>query len=224
MTTIPETSTDRPALRMLLVLGVTSTFLILFLLSVGIIGIVTPPKAPGVAGIWLNTWHDNWLVLLYQMNITGSGYTAELLSVYNSIDMALMYLFDLLFIALYLVIRKQTRFFAALITILPFLGVVLLIFTHTAGRSALLIGVLLYSILMLRSAYFTQFTASCGIFGSILLFFGGDIASAILPPSPMIALVILIGYLLWIFWVALTGIRLLQIRKKGIENWVIPAE
>jgi hypothetical protein len=82
---------------------------------------------------------------------------------------------------------------------------------RTAGRSGLLIGGLIYSIIMLRSDVFNKLTAWAGIIASALLFFAGDIGTALFSASYLIALSIGLGYLLWMTWFLLTSLRLLRL-------------
>jgi len=53
---------------------------------------------------------------------------------------------------------------------------------------------------MLRSNTFSKLTAYIGIVASVLLFFAGDIATAVFSSSSVIALFIAIGYMFWMVW------------------------
>ena len=99
--------------------------------------------------------------------------------------------------------------------ILPFLGIPLFLATGTMGRSNLLIGGLLFSVVMLRSKVFYKLTAYTGIAASVLLFFLGDIATTILSASYVIAAFIVVGYVLWILWFFLIAQQLFQLGRSS---------
>jgi hypothetical protein len=79
------------------------------------------------------------------------------------------------------------------------------------GRSGLLVGALIFSAIMLRDERFGKFIGSIGVAAGTLLFFTGDLGTAIFPASTIIAVLIRVGYLLWMIWLLLTGLRLLQL-------------
>jgi len=64
---------------------------------------------------------------------------------------------------------------------------------------------------MFRSSIFSKVSAWLGIAASTLLFFAGDIGTTIFSSSIIIAVLIGIGYLLWIVWFALIGLKLFQL-------------
>jgi hypothetical protein len=64
---------------------------------------------------------------------------------------------------------------------------------------------------MLRSNIFSKGSAYVGIVASVLLFFGGDLGTTIFPASKIIALLIGVGYVLWMIWFILIGQRLFQL-------------
>ena len=95
---------------------------------------------------------------------------------------------------------------------LPFIGIPIFLITATAGRSNLLIGGLIISAVMLRRNIFSKVTAYVGLMASTLLFFAGDIATAIFSSSSVIAAFIAVGYMLWIIWLLLLARKLFQNR------------
>jgi uncharacterized membrane protein YgdD (TMEM256/DUF423 family) len=69
---------------------------------------------------------------------------------------------------------------------------------------------------MLRSQRFTKGSACIGIVASGLLFFAGDIATAIFSSSSVIALSITIGYILWMIWFVLVASNLVKNDNDGV--------
>jgi hypothetical protein len=183
------------------------------LFLIGITSLMIVGAQPPASG-WDMSLRENWLVVLFKLNRSSGSGPAELLQIIHLVDLLIMALFEVLFVSLYAVLHRFSRVWTAIAASLPFLGVLLLLITRTAGRSGLLIGGLIFSIIMLRSGIFSKPCANVGIMASALLFFIGDLATALLPSSTMIALGIGIGYILWIVWFFLTGIKLFQLSSK----------
>ncbi len=157
---------------------------------------------------------NNWLIVLFKLNVRFYNAQASMLNILNILDLAIMALFCLLFLALRAALSRPHRVWSSIAAALPFFGIILFLITHTAGRSSLLIGALIFSILMLGSNVFGKVSAYLGIVASTLLFFGGDIGTTIFPSSMTIAILIGIGYMGWIVWFALIGSKLFSIGRK----------
>jgi hypothetical protein len=154
---------------------------------------------------------DNWLIVLLKLNTGFSGVTPDALDVLDALDLVIMVLFGVLFLALYAVPYRVHQVWPAIAVALPFGGIVLFLLTHAAGRSALLVGVLMFSAVMSRGHVFGKASAYVGMMAGALLFFAGDIGTTLFAPSNAIAILIGAGYLLWIAWLALVGWRLLAL-------------
>jgi hypothetical protein len=149
--------------------------------------------------------------VLFRLNVELSSVQTNLLNVLNLVDIVIMVLFGIMFLALYAALSHTSRIWSAVATSLPFLGIVIFLITHTAGRSGLLIGGLIFSIIMLGSTIFSKGSAYVGIVASVLLFFAGDIGTTIFSASKIIALFIGVGYVLWMIWFFLIGQRLFRL-------------
>jgi hypothetical protein len=64
---------------------------------------------------------------------------------------------------------------------------------------------------MLRSHIFSDVSAYVGLVASVVLFFAGDLGTAIFSSSSIIAFLISIGYVLWMTWFFLVGRRLFSL-------------
>jgi hypothetical protein len=169
-------------------------------------------RAPATGGL-LASLQGNWLVVLFRLNIATSGIQSGSLTVLNPLDLAIMILFAIMALSLYPTLGQTSRLWALVAAILPILGIPLFLATGTAGRSALLISGFILSILMLISHRFAWGAALIGIISSVLLFLGGDIATAIFHHSSAIAAVIGIAYLLWIGWLLLVALSLFRLPR-----------
>ena len=182
-----------PRWNWLFKLGSIAALILFALFVVGITGISTTSGR-------FTSFQNNWLIVLFKLNIRFNGTQTGMLNVLNILDIVIMVLFGILFLSLNAALHRTHRIWSVIATSLPFLGLVLFLITHTAGRSGLLIGGLIFSAVMLGSNSFSKITAYVGIVASALLFFAGDIGTTVFPPSYIIAILIGIGYVLWVIW------------------------
>ncbi|OHE27484.1 MAG: hypothetical protein A3K40_04780 [Syntrophobacterales bacterium RIFOXYC2_FULL_60_23] len=136
-----------------------------------------------------------------------------MLNVLNLLDIAIMAIFCTMFLALYNAFKHISKMGSLIAASLPFLGIPVFLITSTAGRSTLLIAGLIISAVMLKSKIFSKPTAYVGIVASMILFFAGDIATAIFSSSNVIAVLIGVGYVLWMAWFLIMAQRLNQLGK-----------
>jgi len=202
----------QPKWNWLCKLGGLTTGAIFVLLLIGMVGIITEALGFAVTSNWITPFYNNWLIILFKLNIRMEGITPDSLTVLNPADVLIMVLFSLLSLALFAVLGNTTKLWSAIATSLPILGILVYLITKTAGRSGLLIGGLMYSIIMLRSKDFSKVSAYVGIIASVLLFFAGDIVTAVFHSSYIIAILIGVGFILWMLWFFLTGWRLYHLR------------
>ncbi len=181
---------------------------ILFLM--GIIGLIGDLQADTISG-WIA---NNWLVKLFKLN---AGINGESIYVFNLLDILIMGLFGIMSLSLYPALRKVSKTWSIVAISQPFLGIVIFIITHSAGRSGVLSGVLTISIIMLWSNNFSKITAYIGILAGGLLL-AGDILSTF--SLFTIAIIIAVGYILIMIWYIMIALKLFQLSKIGyIENY-----
>ncbi len=93
----------------------------------------------------------------------------------------------------------------------PILGTVIYIASKSAGRNAVMGALLVGSCVMIRSRFFSRTIAYAGILASVLLLVG-DISVGIVHSSPIAALTA-IGYVLFIAWLLVIGMRLVRLGR-----------
>lgn len=206
-----DTETINPHWSWLYKAGGTAALIVFVLFLFGIIGITIAGPQPTTADSWFTPFQNNWLVMLFKLNVSFSGVQPGLLNVLNYLDVAIMALVGAMYLALYVALRRTSKTWSLVAASLPFLGIVVFLITGTAGRSGLLVGGLIISAVMLRGHTFSRVSAYAGIVASALLFFAGDLGTAIFSSSNIIALCIGIGYVLWMVWFFLIGCRLFQL-------------
>jgi len=193
--------------------GGAAALIVFILFLIGSIGILTVSPQSATTDGWFTPFQNNWLVVLFKLNAGFSGVQPGLLNVLNLLDIVIMALFGAMFLALYVALRGTSRIWSAVAASLPFLGIPVFLITSTAGRSGLLLGGLIISAVMLRSRIrvFSRASGYVGMVASALLFFAGDLGTAIFSSSIIIAILIGIGYVLWMLWFFLIGRRLFQL-------------
>ncbi len=202
--------------------GGAAALIVFILFLIGIIGIITIGPQPATTNGGFTPFQNNWLVVLFKLNVEFSGVHRDLLNALNLLDIVIMALVGAMFLALYVALRHTSRIWSAVAASLPFLGIPAFLVTSTAGRSGLLLGGLIISAVMLRSNSFSKVNAYVGMVASVLLFFAGDLGTTIFSSSIIIAILIGIGYVLWMIWFFLTGRRLLQLGRR--ESRALPQQ
>jgi hypothetical protein len=200
-------------------IGGAAALVVFVLFLIGIIGTITAGRQPTAANDWFTQLQNNWLVVLFKLNAGFSGVQPDLLRVLNLLDIVVMALFGTLFLALYVALRRTNKVWPVVAASLPFLGMAIFLITSTAGRSGLLVGGLIISAVMLRSRIrvFSTVSAYVGLVASAVLFFAGDLGTAIFSSSNIIAILIGIGYVLWMIWFGLIARRLFQLGQ-GVSH------
>ena len=205
MNQVTDAETANSRWRWLYKVGSASALVLLLLFLSGVISILN------IVNGWLTPFLDNWLVVLFKVNAGFSGAQLGLTS-FNLLDLFIMALFSVMFLALCFALRRTSKSWSLVGAAFPFMGIPVFLITGTAGRSALLIGALIMSVGTLRSKFFGKVNAYVGILASVLLFFAGDIATAVFSTSNVIAIFIGTGYVLWMVWFFQIARRLFQLR------------
>jgi len=128
-------------------LGGIAALILLALFLIGMTRIAAKGSQPALL-------QHNWLIVLFMLNIKFGGAQTDWLNILNPLDIVIMVLFGVLFLALFAILNRTSRFWSAVATSLPFLGIVVFLITHTAGRSALLIGGLIFEEFSTRSQFY----------------------------------------------------------------------
>lgn len=179
--------------------------IVFLLLLIGIIGLIGDFQPDTTIG-WIS---NNWLVKIIKLNL---GISGESIYSFNFLDLLIMVLVGITFVALYPTLRRVSRVWTIIAICEPFVGIVVFIISHSAGRSAVLSGVLTISIIMLWSNNFNKLISSLGVLAGGLLLIG-DILSVF--ALFIIAIIVDIGYLLVMIWSILIAFKFFRLSNKG---------
>lgn len=153
---------------------------------------------------------NNWLITLYKLHAGYDGYNSGLLKGFNWIDAGILAMTGITFLIFFFLLKEKGRVLAIFAIVQPFLGIILLISTQLAGRSAVMGGLLVLSIALIRSNIFGNVITFGGLAASILLL-AGDVSEGMVH-SKIIAGLIVFGYVLLIVWFFVMGLNLLRKR------------
>jgi len=127
------------------------------------------------------------------------------------LDIAVLVLVGVMIISLYPVLKRVNKIWAIVAMCLPILGLGIYILTHDIGRSGVLGAGLISAAVMLRSATFRKDADYVGLLANILLLVG-DIGTAF-TYSRTLAIIMGIGYVLFMVWCVLISWRLFQLGR-----------
>jgi len=164
----------------------------------------------GIVNIWFSLFQDNWLIKLFKLNAGFDSMNFDVLHGLNPLDIVILVLVAVMYLGLYIALRRTSKIWAVVAVVQPFLGIVLFIVTELAGRSAVMGAGIVISCVMLRSNIFRKTIAFVGILSSVLLFVG-DFGTTANTGSSIIAILIGIGYILCVIWFFLVGQRLMHL-------------
>ena len=183
---------------------------VLFLIAV--IDLIVTFLQPGTTSSWLLSFQNNWLVVIFKLHAGITGIQVGLLNILNFLDLAILAFVGMTVLGLYAALRDTSKIWSMIALAQPFLGILLFIATHNAGRSSVMGAVLVISAVMLRNGYFNKSLSYLGMLASLLLF-AGDLSAGVLPPTILMAAIFGIGYILLISWFFLIAQKLFELGR-----------
>lgn len=177
------------------------------LLLMGMISLIASVLQPDTTNGWLLLFRNNWLVKIFILHAEFSGIDADLHGL-NLLDIVILLLASMICLALSTAFRKAGKIWSIIAFALSLTAILLFIITQIAGRSTVMLAVLINSFVMLRDKTFRRLTIYTGIFAGVFLFVG-DLTVGI--HSNIITIPFGIGYVLltiWFFLIAQSLFRL----------------
>ena len=121
-----------------------------------------------------------------------------------------MVLVAIMYLGLYVVLRRTTRIGSIVAAVIPFVGIVLFIVTKLAGRSGVMGAGVVISLIRLRSNIFGKGVPFVGMLASVLLL-ADDFGTTANSPSTIVTILIGIGYVLMMTWFFMIPRRFFQL-------------
>jgi hypothetical protein len=185
--------------------GVAALITGVFLLF-GLISLIVLLFQPSITNNWLLLFQNNWLVKIFKMHAEFSGIHADLHGL-NLLDIVILLLVSTLCLSLSATFKSARKVWSLIAFALSGIAIILFLVTQLAGRSTVMLAVLINSFVMLGDKIFSKTTIYTGILASILLF-AGDLTVGI--HSNGITILFGVGYVLlttWFFLIAQTLFR-----------------
>jgi hypothetical protein len=176
------------------------------------ISLIAAYLQPGTINNWLLLFQNNWLVVLFKLNAKFDGVQFDRLYGLNPLDIAILVLVAILFLGLFVTLRRTSRIWSFVALVMPILGIIVFTATKLAGRSGVMTAVLVISLVMLKSNNFGRLTAILGILASLLLLVG-DFGTTANSHSTIVAILVGIGYVFLMTWFFLAGRSLFRLRQ-----------
>ncbi len=183
-----------------------SALLAALMFAAGAIALLMPGS-----GSLLALLRGNWLITIFRLLAGDAGITAGDLYQLKALDLALLALVAATHAGLYCALHRSHRILAAVALVQPPLGILLLVLTHSIGRSAAMGAGLVISLAMLRGGPFGRWTGWMGLASSILLL-AGDFGAGLAPFGPLAA-VTAIGYVLLTAWLCAVAWQLFRLAR-----------
>lgn len=177
------------------------------LLLIGMISLIASVLQPSSINGWLSPFQNNWLIVIFKLHAEFSGIHADLLHGVNLLDIVFLALVGFICLSLSTAFRKASKTWSLIACALSLIAIILFSVTQTAGRSTVMLAVLIISFVMLSNEFFGKGTIYAGILASVFLFIG-DLSVGI--HSNIITIFFGIGYVLLIAWFFLVAQRLLR--------------
>lgn len=167
---------------------------------------------------WYSLFQTNWLIVIFKLHYGLLNVQDHPLYGLNILDIIIMVLFSLMSLGLCFALKKTNRIWPLIAFALSLIAILLFIATQNAGRSTVMLSVMIFSFVMLRSKIFNKVTIYAGIFSGIFLFVG-DLSVGV--HSNIITILFGIGYVILTTWFLLIARKLFLLgnykKNKGSE-------
>lgn len=174
--------------------GVAALITGVFLL-IGMMSLIVSIFQPRTNNLLL-LFQSNWLVKIFILHAEFSDIHADLHGL-NLLDIVILLLVSTICFSLSTIFRNARKVWSLIAFALSVITIILFLVTQLAGRSTVMLAVLINSFVMLRDKTFSRATIYIGILASILLFVG-DLTVGI--HSNMITILFSTGYVLLTTW------------------------
>jgi FlaA1/EpsC-like NDP-sugar epimerase len=164
---------------------------------------------------WYSFLQSNWLIVILKLHTGLINIQDNPLHGLNLLDIIILALFSFLCFGLYTALKRFSKIWPLIAFILSFITIILFIATQNAGRSTVMLSVLIFSFVMLKCRIFNRLTIYTGILAAIFLFVG-DLTVGI--QSSIISLLFALGYVLLTLWFFLIARSLLYLGRLSDEN------
>ena len=151
--------------------GVVALTLGIFLL-VSAAGFILSLISSGFNNAKYSLFQSNWLIIIFKLHSGLINIQDNPLYGLHVIDLIFLVLFCLMSAGLYRALKKVNKIWPLVAFALSAITIILYIATRLAGRSTVMLSVMIYSFVMLRNKMFKNVAVYMGIFAGVFLFVG----------------------------------------------------
>jgi hypothetical protein len=191
-------------------LGGVSALIIGTLLLIGMISLIVSVLQPRTTNGWLFLLGNNWLVKIFILHAEFGDIYADLHGL-NLLDIFILLLVSVICLSVSTIFRNARKVWSLIAFALSVIAIILFLVSQIAGRSTVMLAVLIISFVILNDTTFGKVTVYIGILASVFLFVG-DLTVGV--HSNIITALFNIGYVLlitWFFLIAQSLFRLGQV-------------
>jgi hypothetical protein len=178
----------------------------MFILSA--IGLIISIIFIGIDSNWFSLLQNNWLIVIFKLHAGIINISDDPSHGIHLLDILILVLFSIMCYSLRTVLKKTNKIWSLIAFVLSVISIILFIATQIAGRSTVMLVVMIFSIIMLKNKIFDKVTISSGILAGVFLFIG-DLTVGI--HSNIITILFGIGYILLTTWFIRTARILLRL-------------
>jgi len=177
------------------------------LLLIGMISLIVSVLQPRIANGWLLLFRDNWLVKIFILHAEFGDIHADLHGL-SLLDVFILVFVSVICFSISVIFRNARKVWSLIAFALSLIAIILFLVTQNAGRSTVMLVVLMNAFVMLGDKIFSKVSIYTGILAGAFLFVG-DLTVGV--HSNIITVIFGIGYVLltiWFFLIAPTLLRL----------------
>jgi len=187
-------------------IGGLSALITGMLLLIGLISLIISVLQSGIINGWLSLFRDNWLIKIFLLHAEFNNIHADLHGL-SLLDIFILLLVSVICLSISALFRNARKVWSLIAFALSLIAIILFLVTQIAGRSTVMLVVLINSFAMLREKAFSKIFIYTGILAGVFLLVG-DLTVGV--RSNIITILFGIGYVLlttWFFLIASTLLR-----------------
>lgn len=181
------------------------------LLLLGMASLIVSLLQPDTTNSPLLLFQKNWLVKIFILHAEFSGIQADLHGL-NLLDVVILSLVSIICLSLSTAFKNAGKTWSIIALALSLVAIILFVVTQIAGRSTVMLAVLINSFVMLIGKTFNKVIIYMGILASVFLFVG-DLTVGI--HSNIITTLFGVGYPLLTIWFFLIAQSLFRLGSKS---------
>ncbi len=177
-------------------IGGASALITGMLLLIGLISFILSAAQLKIANGWPSLFRDNWLIKIFMLHAELGDIHTDLHGL-NLLDIFILLCVSVICLSISTIFRNARRVWLLFASALSLVAIILFLATQIAGRSTVMLVVLISSFAMFKEKTFSKATIYTGILAGVFLFLG-DLTVGI--HSSVITILFIIGYVLLITW------------------------